>query len=633
MDAEVLFIDDVSLDAESLYRAIDDSAQTLVTVVRDQEDEFLDLGNRLMELTVRSESVSKQAGELAGLTSGGGMDERIRELSALTGEMAEVCSAFTSEQGLDEMAKVLEIINGLALYVDDFRRIVRNLQMLSISTRIESARQGGDAKGFDHLAGDVENLALKIDSDSNSILSKLKTLSRLIGSVQTQTKSLADIQSQCAERVKTDVALNIQDLKSLCDNSKSALSSVTAKTRQISDNISEVVSSLQFHDIVRQQVEHVESALAETKDVITTQNGESGNGRDPECSDDTLLKWLSDISRLQAAQLENASSRFGEAVSQIKQSLGGIAETIMLLQDDIKAVFQTRGSQGENALNDIRESIDSIIRAIHDFASKAKEIGALTGMVADTVLEASQFVGDIEEVGEEIELIAINAGIKAAHTGDKGKVFGVLALAIKKLSLKARSQTGRISGSLNEIAEISRLLKKYASRFMNTGRLEDIAERQKDLTGRIGQVNSEFLTMFENLQNNSNALKNLLLDLSEGIRVHDRVCPVLNSAGRNLRLIVQKACRALPRADEIENSQRLEQVLAKYTMEAERLVHESAMTSPAQEPEPETRAGGRRDHVCLSGQGADASQDPQDNADGASLVPDENQVWENVELF
>ena len=66
----------------------------------------------------------------------------------------------------------------------------------------------------------------------------------------------------------------------------------------------------------------------------------------------------------------------------------------------------------------------------------------------ETVGEIATFVGDIEKIGEEIKLIALNAQIKSAYTGDEGAALGVLAEAIQRLSIDAIDHTGAVSAYL-----------------------------------------------------------------------------------------------------------------------------------------------------------------------------------------
>lgn len=49
-----------------------------------------------------------------------------------------------------------------------------------------------------------------------------------------------------------------------------------------------------------------------------------------------------------------------------------------------------------------------------------RELAEIMQKVAQTIGEISGFVTDIEEIGSEIDLIALNSQIKAAHTGVEG---------------------------------------------------------------------------------------------------------------------------------------------------------------------------------------------------------------------
>jgi len=186
------------------------------------------------------------------------------------------------------------------------------------------------------------------------------------------------------------------------------------------------------------------------------------------------------------------------------------------------------------------------------------------------------FVEDIEEVGSEIELIALNAAVKAARTGDEGRALGVLAQAIQKLSVEARDKTGDVSQALTEISRSSQDLERNAAGYLDTSRLEGLAARQEDLMHRLREVNTRFMSSLEGLRGESGRLSEELRHTAAGADLDRDICAELASARTDMGAISGAARRAVPLADDSNRSQRLKELLSRYTMEVERLVHEAA---------------------------------------------------------
>lgn len=579
-------------------RAMRELASRLTRLLADREEEFLDLGRQLMEFSGASQSLSRQAHALAELAAGEDVGRGAQELAAELEEMTGVCDISGGEQSLAELERVLRVIESLAAGVAGFGRVVRSLQMLGISTRIESARLGDKGLGFTTLADDVEKLAGKIVGNSSQVLDKSKSLSTMISDAHVQTRNMIDAQDACSSRIIAELRTSLDGLTGLADSSRELSGALAERSGAIASGISEVVASLQFHDIVRQQVEHVEEALGDMLGMIQQRGGAAasgcardaaGRGKAPEGSDEPaeldvdsdpeirdLVGWIADVAKLQESQLANAEERFSSALENLRLHLGEVAQSVASMSRDAEGLAASDSGGGGSVLDRIEHGSLSVIAAMRQFAVQAEKIGRVMSDVAGTVSDMVGFVEDIEEVGSEIELIALNAAVKAARTGDEGRALGVLAQAIQKLSVEARDMTGHVSRSLTQISEASTGLERNAADYLDTSRLEQMAVRQEGLMHTLRQVNSTFLKNLDALRTESGGLHDALRDTA-GRAVLDReICAELASARADMAEISGEARRAVPLADDRGRPERLRELLSRYTMEVERLVHESA---------------------------------------------------------
>ncbi len=635
------------------HERMDRMARLIRGRLHEREEDFLALGARFMEFSMASRQLSKKAGDLAELTAGGAIEQGIEQLSGELNDMTSACDFTTSEASLKELNGLLAVITELMDKVGSFGRVVRSLQMLGISTRIESARLGSRGLGFATLADDVEKLAHMIVDKSAAIMEKSKSLHGMILSVRRRTEELTRTQRGCSDRIMTEVGGNLDSLLNMADRSKQVIGDLSIQTSEIIRNISDVVSSMQFHDIVRQQVEHVDEALQDMMGMIQAHpvgtcpypkpddwvddgfdagvDADAGLESDMcaaacEADDRELVGWIADVTAIQVSQLDHSSQRLEEAVGSLKGSLMGIAGTVQRMGDDMAGIMETDDAEGDTVLDRIAEGSASVIGSMREFTDKASEIGGLMASVAGTVSEIAAFVDDIEDVGSEIELIAINAAIKAAHTGDEGRALGVLAGAIQHLSTDARGHTHIVSDMLRRIADAAASLESNASQYTETGQLQAMAGRQEELMGRLRQVNATFQSLFGEVGRESESLGLALEELAGSITLVEDVCPGLMEARGELDELVRLAREAVPEADDLGRPERLRQLLARYTMEAERMVHETAFGEAAQD---------EGDDVDLFGDdeddGVDLFGDDADNGDGVELFGDDN--GDGVELF
>ena len=64
-------------------------------------------------------------------------------------------------------------------------------------------------------------------------------------------------------------------------------------------------------------------------------------------------------------------------------------------------------------------------------------------------------VSIIDDIAQQTSLLALNASIEAAHAGEFGRGFGVVAKEVKALSNQTRDTTAVLSSSIVEIQKIS----------------------------------------------------------------------------------------------------------------------------------------------------------------------------------
>lgn len=599
-----------------LGEVLESVAKAVGKAIEGRETDFLALGTRLQEFTRSVLDLTRQASDLAGLTSGDELDRRVGELSAELERMRNLVGRDSSSQSLRELDSILEVSRQLKALSQDFRRIVKKLQMLGISTRIESARLGSMGRGFTTLADDVEKLAHTIVAHSSQITQKAESLCELVASVRERTTSILDMQQTCSTDIFCGIEDNLRSLVDLTHKSAQVSSELPDKARNISAEISEVVSSLQFHDIVRQQVEHVAEALEEGLGLLQPHLAKAELG--PEGKD--LVSWIADVCTLQASQLHNAAGQFSSALECLSEHMGGIARHAVALSGSLALSVSADKGAGGSVLDQIEQGVGDITESMREYASQGEAVGGIMSDVANTIAEMSAFVSDIEDVGAEIELIALNASVKAAHTGDEGKALGVLAQAIQHLSVEARDQTEAVSSVLVHISTASEALLRNADTSIDRGQAAAMIARMGDLTGSLRNISERVGSGLATIGASVGDLANSIEETVEGLTFHHDVAHKLEESKARLEQAGHEARHIVPHSDDALRSERLRAMLDRYTMDAERIIHMSTFGHSGQTLE---NSNSFQPVACVT------SHDRTKKA--ASSVSDD--LGDNVELF
>jgi methyl-accepting chemotaxis protein len=174
---------------------------------------------------------------------------------------------------------------------------------------------------------------------------------------------------------------------------------------------------------------------------------------------------------------------YGEISANIK-SVTEIARTRSIAAEALKKLAD--GGQGQ--MTATLESIDSI--------AKAAEV-------------IQELIGVINGIASQTNLLAMNAAIEAAHAGDAGKGFSVVADEIRKLAEQSAGNAKEVGTNLNKILGSISSSETVA---VETGKtFGTIVREVSALTDRL----TEILQAMEEITIGSNQVMNSLLQLKK----------------------------------------------------------------------------------------------------------------------
>lgn len=557
---------------------------SLSVLTKQTEDQFLSIGSRLNDFY-------KQSGGISGLSSSL-LDCMLGdELTGTTGSLESILNRMNTylEQtdeafrgSLKTLNDVQEMVNASRAPLESFKKIVKKLKILSISTKIESAQINNDNNGFLTLADDVERLSVLIHEKCKNISENAGALGSIIEQTLSRMHFMEERQHSQVGAIFRGVQSGLSTLTAKHERSSRAAGEISERLTVISDNIGQVVMSMQFHDITRQQLEHVVTALESLTRYL--ESGCKGK-EDLSPQADEIIKDIvietGDLSELQSIQMKDARDKFVSAVENIQDSLSGIATGVVGLSEQTKEVTGTADLVASSFFTNVESGISQVIASLQDNARASQELSGAIDSLLTTVDAMSKFVDDIEEIGGEIELIAVNARIKAAHTGDEGAPLGVIAEATQKLSIEASAQKMAISNMLREIVSKTGQLHEGIRADVNERlrEVDDMAEGLKGLLVNLHRVHDNILHLLGKIDRACQVLACDIQDSVSGITVHRQFEETIAGIMFTLDNIIGESRRLVP-VDDIRNRKgALVNLKQHYTMQSEYDIHESYESS------------------------------------------------------
>lgn len=537
------------------------------------EEQFLEIGGKLQVFLSRSRQLTESSSKIASSISGEILQNGINELNWLLKQFSQSLSASSEaiKNDKNELLKILSSVLSILDGLDGFRKIVKHLRMLGISTKIESARLGDEDKGFNTLADHVEKLSNIINEKVGIISTKSSFLQTGINSTTKKLEHLEKDQDRHAKQILSSTGTTLDQFEGKYNECSVRAEKISKSSVNVSRNISDIVTSIQFHDITRQQMEHVNEAITEAAEKTGINNSSSDFENNQES-----IEFIHDICELQSIQFSNSINEFVDAVTSIVENLKGVAGYVSDIFNDTMCLLSHGDSAGSGSLSSVKDDLLSVLAGLNKNDEISVELSKSIKEVIYIVEDLAKFVSEIEEIGTEIEIIALNARIKAAHTGLNGLALGVLAEEIQKLSIDAKLQTVSVTQILNEIGEISKNLKmgvESTSKAAETTEGSVTNSKIIELINSIMNMETETKGSIEKIRSDVNNLQEDINATAGEIKIHHQSKEIAGEIIASLKNI-SGGLAGLYKISS-DRSQNVANLMAKYTMDSERRIHDS----------------------------------------------------------
>lgn len=140
-----------------------------------------------------------------------------------------------------------------------------------------------------------------------------------------------------------------------------------------------------------------------------------------------------------------ATAETGVSLEEISVISGQTQERARTLAE---AASRTRqeGQRGKQAVADTSEGMHRIRTRVQSIAERVVELDAQGRQIG-------QITDSVRELAAQLKMLALNASIEAAKSGDAGKGFAVVASEVRELAEQSQTATGQVDSILKRISQ------------------------------------------------------------------------------------------------------------------------------------------------------------------------------------
>ncbi|MFW5821513.1 MAG: hypothetical protein ACOCWA_09490 [Bacteroidota bacterium] len=584
---------------EELIKVFQEIDGRIKMLHKDSSDVFLQLNRFLKDYHKKYGIITGNVSRIFDAITGTEGKGFLKEFERVFGELKSYKDTAESEYEKSKylVKEIRSKVNYFMVMLRNFKQDLTTLKFLTTNYRLLSNSGPFDESSLEFIAS-WEDIAIRLRKGIQLLNHKLEDISARTDII------LSGLEEFTGESLKTIFQYN-DDLNSTntviikkSQESEFHFPVLKEKMDNSRNSIGNIITHIQYHDIIRQKIEHIQST--HQKIIKDLENNEISDGP----SEDLVEKrfsMISDIAGLQSAQLILISKEYQKALEVISQNFQTIANDLTSVSTLSNEFSYEADDSDKTIIHKLRDRMDKGVMMMDsfNFASFNREIRLLTESIMDLFKDARMLIMDPVE-----ELNAMFLSEKEADLKDDNVDKSNSNIAFQ-LSNLIRDIVEKKNDLEMDSHEILNMIKCHQESLVGSEIGSELEREQirimVSITKMLDRLDDENKELDELLSQNFNLNSDIVIRLKETIEqadYYELFDSVLTEVIEKLNSINHRLGKGSQAGKSYGNINNLKEIEALYTVASERVVHE---------------------HVISGKNGEDISDDDLENDDDLEL--------------
>lgn len=540
----------------------------ILELLQCSSDDFMGLNSNFKELYRSSSLLSKNATEIFEILSDDESKAMMGELENLYKILRKAHTPIlnTAKEGVNTTKEMLDISGNLHLQVKNLNQNLLTLKFLLANLKItgsheqlspaideltgnynkhinqQKLREYQNDKSLDKFQEQIDSAIIRLD---RYYLQLNQQITLILDQIHTAIVLFADKQQEVSRRLPT--------LKKI--------------TSEISESIANIITNLQYHDIIRQKIEHVQTShrglLQNLTDFDPTNEGQHLD----------YLSRIRDLANIQSALLVRANKEYQRAIELITEKFRSISEDMSNISILCKELTQSQFNQEEIHFADLSQKLDSILAPLKSvpliektFVNELSEIVASTSQILAAIAKTGSIIPDSDTSFIPKENIdALKGAYPQGNIVDQIKEVGQ---DVEKTSNQIQTITQRFT-DVN--SQLDKVCKELDSRHLEIEGLDNVAEKIVSILDKLKQQDEIIYKLLHENFKVSKEMDNAVVGSVKQIKYYEffevRIIEIIR--------MLNEAFHEIEGSESQKDTEDMEFLKNLYTMESEHRIHES----------------------------------------------------------